>query len=233
MPLTSGIARLDGMLGGFEMGELVYLKGDLSASSLSHLLAVRAQLPAKRGGLGSPVIWLDGGNTFNPYGIAELSRGLGLDLERVLKSIYLSRAFTCYQMSSLVLEKLWDAVERFRSKFVVISDLPFLYIQSDIPRKEAAKAFAPVVEELRTSPKRRNVLILSTALEYSFTAQGSEIHETLVSSADVVLRLRERRGGVEVKLEKHPLGKTGKFVLGTGVLGVIPLDEFVGGVADG
>ena len=233
LPLSSGIRPLDEMLGGLEVGSLVLLEGDLSASSLSHLLAVRSQLPMKKGGLDSPVIWLDGGNTFNLYGITEFSKDLGLDPERVLKSIYLSRAFTCYQMSSLVLEKLWDAVKRFKSKFVVISDLPYLYLESDIPKREAAKAFAPVVEELRTSPKVRDVLILTTALEYTFAERWGQIHEILASSADVILRMRERRGGVEVKLEKHPLGRTGKIVLGAGVLGVTPLDEFAGGVVDG
>jgi len=224
---------LDGMLGGFETGELILLEGDLSASSLSHLLAVRSQLPAKKGGLGSPVIWLDGGNTFNLYGITEFSRDHGLDPERVLKSIYLSRAFTCYQMSSLVLEKLWDAVGRFKSKSVVISDIPYLYLESDIPKREAAKAFTPVVEELRTSPMRKDVLILITALEYPFVEHGGQIQDVLVSSADIILRTRERRGGVEVKLEKHPSGKTGKIVLGVKVLGVAPLDEFAGGGEDG
>jgi hypothetical protein len=221
------------MLGGFERGDLVLLEGGLPALGLSHLLSVRSLLPAERGGLNSPVIWLDGGNTFDIYTVAELSDNLGLNPEQVLKSIYLSRAFTCYQMSSLVLERLWDAVERFRSRFVVISDLPYLYLESDIPRREAAKAFAPVVEELRTSPKRKDVLILITDLEYPFADRGGQIHEILASSADVILRMRERRGGVEVKLEKHPSGKAGKIILGVKVLEVAPLDEFAGGVADG
>jgi hypothetical protein len=221
------------MLGGFNIGELIFFEGDLSALSLSHLLCVRSMLPAERGGLGSPVIWLDGGNTFNPYVIAEFSKTLSLDPEQVLKSIYLSRAFTCYQMSSLVLEKLWGAVERFKSKFVLISDLPFLYIQSDIPRKEAAKAFAPVVEELRASPRRGDVLVLITELESPFSYRSNQIREILAASADVVLKTRERRAGVEVKIEKHPLGREGKIVLGIEVLGVAPIDEFAGGVVDG
>ena len=44
LPLSSGIRPLDEMLGGLEVGSLVLLEGDLSASSLSHLLAVRFQL---------------------------------------------------------------------------------------------------------------------------------------------------------------------------------------------
>lgn len=224
-PLTSGITRLDGMLGGFGTGKLILLEGDLSASSFSHLLCVRSQLPVERGGFDSPVVWLDGGNTFNIYSIIELSKGLGLDPERVLRSIYLSRAFTCYQMSSLVLEKLWDTVKRFESKLVVISDLPYLYLESDIPREEAAKVFAPVVEELRTSPNRRDVLILATSLEYPFVGEKSQVSEVLASNADFIFRMRQRREGVEVELEKHSSKKAKKVVLGTKV----PLDEFAGG----
>ena len=44
LPLSSGLRPLDEMLGGLEVGSLVLLEGDLSASSLSHLLAVRFQL---------------------------------------------------------------------------------------------------------------------------------------------------------------------------------------------
>jgi hypothetical protein len=228
-PLTSGIKRLDMMLGGFETGKLIILEGDLSASSLSHLLCVRSQLPVERGGFDSPVIWLDGGNTFNIYSIIEISRGLGLDPERVLRSIYLSRAFTCHQMSSLVLEKLWDAVKRFESKLVLISDLPRLYLESDIPREEAVKVFVPVVDELRNSPNRKDVLIRATSLEYPFVDGKNQVSEILASNADFILRTRQRSGGVEVELEKHSSKKAKKFVLGAEVLGVVPLDEFAGG----
>jgi hypothetical protein len=220
---------LDGILGGFEAGKLILLEGDLSASGLSHLLCVRSQLPVERGGFDSPVVWLDGGNTFNIYGMIEISRYLGLDPERVLRSIYLSRAFTCHQMSSLVLKKLWDAVKKFESKLVVISDLPRLYLESDIPREEAAKMLAPVVEELRISPNRKGVLVLVTSLEYPFVDGESQVSEVLASNADFILRTRHRSGVVEVELEKHCFKKTKKFILGTEVLGVVPLDEFAGG----
>jgi hypothetical protein len=184
-------------------------------------------MPGREGGLGSPVIWLDGGNTFNPYTVSEISKDLGLYPERVLKGIYISRAFTCYQMSSLVLEKLWNAVDRFKSKFVVISDLPHLYIESDIPRREAEKAFAPVLEELRTYPERKGVLILVTSLARPFSK--GRITDALASSADVVLRMRERMTGFEARLEKHPTMKPMTVTFGARTFGVASLDEFAGG----
>jgi hypothetical protein len=233
LPLTSGMKRLDGLLGGLKVGDMVLLEGDVSASRFSHLLSVRAQLPAEEGGLGSTVIWLDGGNNFNPYVIAEFSKGIGLHPEQALKGIYISRAFTCYQMSSLVLEKLWEGVENFGSRLVVISDLPSLYLQSDLPKKEAAKAFEPVIEELRSSPKGKEVLILVTSLEHPLAERDGQIIKTLVSNADIIIRMGERRKGTVFELRKHPSGRAGRVVLGPEVLGIVPLDEFLGGVVDG
>jgi hypothetical protein len=45
--------------------------------------------------------------------------------------------------------------------------------------------------------------------------------------------MRERRGGIEVKLEKHPSKEAKRVVLGVEVFGIVPLDEFAGGVVDG
>ena len=64
-------------------------------------------------------------------------------------------------MSSLVAERLWAAVRRFRSRLVVISDLPCLYAEADLPEAEAAGAFGPVMDEL-LSPRRRDAVVLLT-----------------------------------------------------------------------
>jgi hypothetical protein len=45
--------------------------------------------------------------------------------------------------------------------------------------------------------------------------------------------MRERRGGIEVRLEKHPSKEAEKVILGVEVFGTVPLDEFAGGVVDG
>lgn len=229
LSLSLGIENLDSLLGGLSVGELVLLEGDSSALSLSHLLCVRSQLPEDIGGLGSSVVWIDGGNTFNPYSVAHFSRELGLSPEHALNNIYISRAFTCYQMSSLVLEKLWSAVERFGSRFVVISDLSYLYAESDIPRKEAIKAFAPVLEELSSSPNRGRVLILATILDRPFSGKAPEIKNSLNASADIVLSVRKRGLDVEARLRKHPSGRVGRVRFAFDANSVIPLEEFLAG----
>jgi hypothetical protein len=223
--LTSGIRPLDKMLGGFELGKIVLLEGDASASRLSHLLAVRAQLPKGKGGLGSTVVWLDGGNSFSVYGISELSRWTGLSPERVLDGIYVSRIFTCYQMSSLVAEKLWAAVRRFRSRFIVISDVPLLYAEAGMPKEEATGAFEPIIENIIHSLNRKDVAVLFTSGSLS-DALSTYIRDVIAMNSDILLRTMERRGGVEVRMERHPSRRPARTVIGSNSFGMITLDEF-------
>ncbi len=87
---------------GFALGDFAVLQGSSSVLSLASLLCVRAQLPTQLGGLQSSVIFIDGGNTFRLYQIAELARIHHLSPKKVLDNIYISRAFTAYQATALI-----------------------------------------------------------------------------------------------------------------------------------
>lgn len=57
---------------GFALGDFAVLQG--SVLSLASLLCVKAQLPPQLGGLQSSVVFIDGGNTFRLYQIAQLAQ---------------------------------------------------------------------------------------------------------------------------------------------------------------
>jgi hypothetical protein len=57
-------------------------------------------------GKGIDVIVLDGANRFDPYMVSSFARKILISPERLLKKIRIARAFTCYQMSTLIGEKL-------------------------------------------------------------------------------------------------------------------------------
>ena len=101
---------------GFTLGDFTLLYGSQSILSLSSLLCVRAQLPLQLGGLGSRVIFIDGGNSFKLYQIARLAKLHNLNSEKALKKIHISRAFTAYQITSLILEKLKETVTKYKAK---------------------------------------------------------------------------------------------------------------------
>ena len=48
------------------------------------------------------VIVLDGANGFDPYRVSSFARKALIPPERLLKRIRIARAFTCYQMATLV-----------------------------------------------------------------------------------------------------------------------------------
>jgi hypothetical protein len=52
--------------------------------------------------LRGPVTVLDGGNCFPAYRIAQLIRRKSLQVDSISKRIFVRRAFTCYQMTSLL-----------------------------------------------------------------------------------------------------------------------------------
>ncbi|MBS3920560.1 MAG: hypothetical protein KG012_16935 [Deltaproteobacteria bacterium] len=57
-------------------------------------------------GKGMDVIVLDGANCFNPYIASSFARKALISPERILKRIRIARAFTCYQMATLMGEQL-------------------------------------------------------------------------------------------------------------------------------
>jgi hypothetical protein len=99
--------------------------------SLASLLCVQAQLPTQFGGLQSKVIFIDGGNTFRLYQIAKLAQIHQLDPRKVLNNIYISRAFTAYQATPLIMEQLKDAVKKYDAKLAIISDIAGFFLDED------------------------------------------------------------------------------------------------------
>lgn len=91
---------------GFETGDFAVLHGMAAVLPLSLLLCVRAQLPSQLGGLGTDVVFIDGGNTFRLYKISRLAQIHQLNPRSVLERIHIARAFTAYQTALLIMGKM-------------------------------------------------------------------------------------------------------------------------------
>jgi hypothetical protein len=66
-------------------------------------------------GQGMDVIVLDGANRFNPYIASSFARKALIPPEEILKRIWIARAFTCYQMATLMGEKLVSFLRAIRA----------------------------------------------------------------------------------------------------------------------
>jgi replicative DNA helicase len=195
---------VDELFPGFMPGDFAILYGSPSVISLTSLLCVRAQLPPQLGGLGSPVVFIDGGNTFRFYNIARLAQLHQLDPQKVLGNIFISRAFTAYQLTSLIMEKLEETVKIYNAKVVVISDIAGFFVDNKVAADEAQRIYSQIATYLSNFARKHQIVIIATYLPYENSKRNLTMQEMTQTRASTVLRFTKTLYTREVALEKHP-----------------------------
>ncbi|MEJ2240566.1 MAG: hypothetical protein P8Y18_00255 [Candidatus Bathyarchaeota archaeon] len=208
LKLSLGIEKIDELFPHFSLGDFAVLRG--SSQSLINILCVRAQLPCQLGGLGTNVVFVDGGNKFRLYDISTIAQSYELDPSVVLERIFISRAFTAYQLTSLVLERLQKAIDVYDSKLVILSNLAQLYLDPDIPKKEAQEIFMQLTFYISNFAKKNQVIVLATNSNYSWSKRNKFFKEVLFARANVVASIKKSHHRPQFVLEKHSLFKLGK-----------------------
>jgi hypothetical protein len=209
---------------GFTTGDFALLHGSHAVSSLASLLCIRAQLPTQLGGLGSNVVFIDGANTFRLYQITRLARLHEIDPKQALDRIYISRAFTAYQMASLILQKLEKAVKSFNAKLVIISDIAAMFLDKDVPDGEARRIYSHVINVLSNFAREHQAVVIATYPPHEDSRRNIYLQALTSGRANVVLSLRQAKYEREVILEKHPTLMLGSAELPTEIL---PLTAFM------
>ena len=210
-PLFSlSMPGVDELFPGFAPGDFAVLHGSPSVISMTSLLCVRAQLPTQLGGLGSNVIFIDGGNTFRLYKISRLAQIHQLNPREVLEHIFISRAFTAYQLTSLIFDKLEETVKKYDAKLVVISDIAGFFLDNDVPHEEAERVYSQIVSYLQSFAKKHQIVVVATYLPYADSQRNELLQQLTCTRANTVLAFSKTAYTREVSLEKHPY-----FMLGT------------------
>lgn len=204
---------VDELFPGFVPGDFSVLYGSPSVISLTSLLCVRSQLPVQLGGLGSNVVFIDGGNTFRLYHIARLAQLHHLNPKETLERVFISRAFTAYQLTSLIMEKLEESIKVYNAKIVIISDIAGAFLDSDVPLEEAQNVYNQILSYLSNFAKKYKIIVIATYLPYERSRRNSSLQEMTFTKADVLLEFTKTPYTREVSLEKHPF-----LMLGTAEL---------------
>jgi DNA repair protein RadA len=125
--ITTGSKNLDELLGGrgIESRAITEAFGAYGSgkTQLGLTLAVRTQLPVEQGGANGKAVFIDTEGTFRPARIKQISDALGANSEKVLKNIFVARAFNSdHQM--LLLEKVSEMVKNGEPiKLLIIDSL--------------------------------------------------------------------------------------------------------------
>jgi hypothetical protein len=102
-------------------------------------------------GKGIEVIVLDGANRFNSYTVSSFARRTLISPEKLLKSIRIARAFTCYQMATLMGERLVSLVHArtvgaihespLQRPWVILLGPLTTFLDEDVPEREVRPLF--------------------------------------------------------------------------------------------
>ncbi|MEW6603127.1 MAG: hypothetical protein AB1351_00375 [Thermoproteota archaeon] len=146
--LNLGIAEIDSFLA-LQPGDRLCITGS-HANLLVARLCVRAFMPVKQGGLGAgSVVFIDAGNSSDVYRCANFARQFGLEIQKVLRGIAVSRAFTIHQLAALVAHELPKAVQQYNAKLAVISDLLRMFIEDpQVSRGEARYLIGEIMKSV-------------------------------------------------------------------------------------
>ncbi|MBR9676970.1 DNA repair and recombination protein RadA [Candidatus Woesearchaeota archaeon] len=121
--IQTGSQNLNQLVGGgFETSAITEVFGEFGSgkTQIAHVLAVRIQEQDPS----AIAVYVDTENTFRPERINQLSQGVGLDPDKVLKNIKVARAYNSdHQM--LLAEKINDLIikDKLNVKLVVIDSL--------------------------------------------------------------------------------------------------------------
>ena len=197
------IRGVEELFPGFLLGDFAVVHGSASVGFLVSLMCVRAQLPVQLGGLATNVVFVDGGNSFRLYRTAKLARLHQLDPRQVLEKIYISRAFTAYQIASLITNKLEETTKKFGSKLVIISDIARMFLDKDIPEDEARIIYRQITSYLASFAKEKQIILIVTCPPHLDLPRYEFLESAACESANVVVALQQTKNHREFVLEKH------------------------------
>ncbi len=222
--LSLNMRNISQLFPGFAPGDFALLQGNNAVQSLATLLSVRAQLPTQLDGLASNVIFIDGANTFRLYRTTRLARLCQLDPKQVLDRIYISRAFTAYQMTELILQKLDEAAKTCQANLTIVSDIAAMFLDKDVEEEEAKRIYSQVTTRLSNFARENQAIAIATYPPHMESPRNLYLQALTQGRANVVLTLKQTKYKREVILEKHPT-----FTLGTAELPSeeLPLTAFM------
>jgi len=127
--ITTGSKNLNALLGGgIETQSITEVYGQFGSgkSQLAFQLAINVQLPVEEGGLNGKCLYIDTEGTFRPERIEQMAKNRGLDPNKVLKNIFVARAFNSDHQVILA-EKAKEVIQQENIRLVVVDSITSLF----------------------------------------------------------------------------------------------------------
>jgi hypothetical protein len=176
-------------MAGFESSTITLIEGP-SQFVPDLLLHLSAYIAGMRG---RDVVFVDGGNSFNPYTLRRIAKFQQTDARTVMKKTHVARAFTEYQMNDLLTQQLLPVVNKWEPGMLAVAYLPYLFGDHN-----AKKLLEQSIENIKEITQTHRLTTLITS--YGGTWWGARLVE---DCADRVIRVIQRRKLVKIMDEQN------------------------------
>ncbi|MDD1756253.1 MAG: hypothetical protein LUQ39_05395 [Methanomassiliicoccales archaeon] len=194
--LSTSVKALDDFIGGFPSSQVTLIdSSDRLVLDIVHLLCVNQVLEE-----GRDVVWVDGGNSVNPYALTSLCKRFRVRSGEVLESVNVSRAFTAYQLVTLIEEMMEAEVARTRAGLLVVTSFPDLFQDKDMWWSESLQLMKRCLACMREVTRRHGTVTLVTNLGLSKMLYKKSLRSLMYSSADQVLRIESQRAALRISV---------------------------------
>ena len=126
------------------------------------------------------VIFIDAGGKNNSpdsfYRCVNFARQYGLDIKKVLQSIVVSRAFTIYQLTDLIIYELPRVIQQLEAKVILISDLLNMFVcDPQIKIEEGERMIKEIINSLRkiSSTTNNTLIVVSLYRHHHYSSFSS------------------------------------------------------------
>jgi hypothetical protein len=185
-------------------GKLFCLHGDRSVFRVSLYAASHVLVG------GHPVALVDGSNHFDLYYIAEVARRMAagqragsrrITPEELLERIFISRAFTCYQMEATITERLPRFVGEKRTPIIMIFGLLDTFYDEQAPLFEVRASVQRVLVALRTLKHANHSILLASLDTRPASKERGMLFPMVCSAMDEVFSIFRQEETLRIQRE--------------------------------
>jgi hypothetical protein len=182
--LLTGLSIFDDLFGPFTRGDIHLLVGrtDLTYSLMDRLIVNTARK-------GEAAYYIDGGHRADPFAMARVLRMQRTDPREMLRKVMIARAFTAYQMDSLINGSLKELSET--PPLLMISALDRMFSDPEVETEAAKGMIANCMETLDTMASRGSCVVIAA---YG-GSRGSDLMPLITPHCSNWVSIRNRQKG--------------------------------------
>lgn len=192
------LPRLDELIGGFEASQVALLDSSSSfVFDLVSMLCVEAFNTFRE-----DLIFVDGGNSIDPHGIANICKRKGCDRQEVLSQINVARAFTAYQLVTLINDRLEEMIKNSRASTLIVSCFIDLFFDKDMAWQESFQLIKRSMAAIKSLTREHNLITIITNHGLAKLHFRRGLRNLFYTTPDKLVRFEDRKKGLKVVLPR-------------------------------